>query len=187
MKDLTLSEDEAVSAVEFLFGFALTDRMIQQTMLKEWIKYSWSLAQGYRRNVPEYRKVFLLPGTTRLICKNALCFMLGYGSTAWLNVVKLAKLNLPPSHGLIGSKSNNSKEELDLFMREYLDDIQKMAQPRATLVVRSIVRDEVQTELRDDDEELLELPSNMSKRSIYNNLVAKAGWIYTYDGRFEDY
>jgi hypothetical protein len=183
MKDLRLSEADAVSAVEFLFGFALLTKMEQQTMVKEWIKYSVSVSKGYRRNEPEFKKAFLLPGTVHLICKNALCYLLGLGSGAWLTIVKLAKLNLPPSHGLCGLKSNNANEERDLIMKDYLDKVQKLAAPRATLVVRSIVRDEVQTELRDDDEELLELPSNMSKRSIYNKLVGQLGWTFTYDAR----
>ena len=163
MKSLNLSEDDAVSASEFLFGFALTSKMEQQTMVKEWIKYSWSLSKGYRRNEPEYKRSFLLPGTEYLICKNALCYILGCGSTAWLSIVKLAKLNLPPSHGLCGFKSNNSNEDKEVVMKTFLDKLQKLAAPRATLVVRSIVRDEVQTKLRDDDKELLELPSNMTK------------------------
>ena len=82
MKSLNLSEDDAVSASEFLFGFALTSKMEQQTMVKEWIKYSWSLSKGYQRNEPEYERSFLLPGTEYLICKNALCYILGCGSTA---------------------------------------------------------------------------------------------------------
>jgi hypothetical protein len=183
LKLIALSEDDAIRAVEFLFGFGLLTKAEQQTMVKEWIKYSIPLSQGYRRNEPEYKKVFLFPGTSHLICKNALCRIIGYGSGAWLSIVNLAKKNLPPSHGLGGLKSNHTKDEMKLAMTNYLEKIQKLAAPRATLVARNIVRDEVQIELRDDDEELLELPSNMSKRSIYNNLVAECGWKFTYDSR----
>jgi hypothetical protein len=52
------------------------------------------------------RRVFILPGSTFLICKDAMCKLLGMGHDKWSTCTKIAREDLPPSHGLKGQAGN---------------------------------------------------------------------------------
>jgi hypothetical protein len=178
-----MSEDEIVRATEYCFGYALLPKIEQQTLLKEWIKYADTISKAYRRGDILKRAAYILPGTTHLICKDALCRLLGVGKFQWTTVITLAKKNTPPTHGLIGREGNKLDRTLEQILSDYFGELQTLAQPRATLVVRSLVRDQVQTELREDDQTIVELPSHMTKRSLYNRLLLELGWKCTYDSK----
>jgi hypothetical protein len=174
-------EGEVVFAVDYLYGFALLKKYEQQTLVKEWILYSMKMAVAFRRGDARNRATYLLPGTSRLICKDALCKLLGWGIDAWGTVVKMASDNAPPSQpSKIGLNVDHDMEEL---LEEYFEGVLKLAQPRATLVIRNLVRDMVETELREDDEDISELPSHMSKRSLFNRMLLQLGWTYAYDSK----
>jgi hypothetical protein len=85
LADPQLSEPEMVAAVEYLYGYGLLEKTEQQTLLREWIKYDGDhiVGNGYQRGQPGWKMSYLLPGTQVLICKNALCLILGLGTTAW--------------------------------------------------------------------------------------------------------
>jgi hypothetical protein len=119
----------------------------------------------------------LLPGTVHLICKDALCRILGYGHDAWSTMVKMARDNIPPLHGLSGQAGNKFDATADEILNDYFTEVLKLAQPRATLVIRCLVNDEVRTELRLDDDDIVELPSHMSKQSLYDRMLEKLGWM----------
>jgi hypothetical protein len=51
------------------------------------------------------------------------------------------------------------------------------------MIVRCIVDGQVRNDLKSTDEDISELPSHMSKRSLYNRMLSKLGWKYIYDGR----
>jgi RNase P subunit RPR2 len=74
-----MSEPTAVQVIDYLYGFALLTKAAQQTLVKEWIKYTKNIAKAYKHHDHRKRYVFLLHGTTNLICKNALCRLLGMG------------------------------------------------------------------------------------------------------------
>jgi hypothetical protein len=77
--------------------------------------------------------------------------------------------NLPPSHGLTGKAGNKVDDSMALLLSDYFNEILQLATPRATLVIRTVVREQVErTELCDNDEEIVELPLHMSKRSLYD-------------------
>jgi hypothetical protein len=176
------SEGEAVHAVDYIFGYAILIKSEQQTLMKEWIHYSESIAKAYRRGDQAKKATFLLPGTAHLICKDALCKLLGLGMTAWATIALMAKNKEPPANR--PSKAGmNSNSEMEEILKEYFEEVLKFAQPRATLVIRNLVRDQVQTELREDDEDIVELPSHMTKRSLFDRLLLQLGWVYTYDSK----
>jgi hypothetical protein len=178
-----MSEPTAVQVIDYLYAFALLTKAAQQTLVKEWIKYAKNIAMAYKHNDHRKRAVFLLPGATNLICKNALCRLLGMGLQAWQTIVTMTKKNLPPSHGLTGKAGNKVDKSMALVLSDFFNDILQLATPRATLVIRTLVREQVETELRDDDEEIVELPSHMTKRSLYDRLLFELGWKYTYDAK----
>jgi hypothetical protein len=137
----------------------------------------------HRRGDERKRAVFLLPGTNYLICRDALCKLLGIRREAWTTIFKMAKNNTPPSHGLEGHPGNSKDDGMGALLKTYFQDLLLLATPRATLVIRSLVWDQVETELQDDDEDIVELPSHMTKRSLYDRLLLQIGWKYVYDAK----
>jgi hypothetical protein len=180
---INLSEPEAASAIDYLYGFAIVTKAGQQNLLKDWIKYSDCLSVAYKRGDARKRTNFLLPGTTHLICKGALCRLLGIGMDPWKTVTKMAKNNLPPSHGLSGKVGNKVDDSIEETLRNFFTEILTFAQPRASLVIRSLVCEEVVTELWEDDKDIVQLPSHMTKRSLYDRLLLQIGWKYIYDSK----
>jgi hypothetical protein len=176
-------ESEAVNCVEYLYGFGLLTKSEQQTLVMEWMKYADFITKAYRRGDILKKTCYLLPGTPYLICKDAMCRLLGLGKDAWRTIRKLVKDNATPSHGLIGRLGNKFNKGMDDMLKDYFAEVVKLAQPRATLVIRHLVRNQVQTELREDDDDIVELPAHMSKRSLYDRMLAELGWKYIYDGR----
>jgi hypothetical protein len=182
LSSIDLHDDEKQQVVDYLFGYGCLTRSEQQTLVKEWIKYSESIAQAYLRGTEKKRMVYLLPGTMHLICRDSICALLGLGKEAWGSIATMAKNNTPPTHGLTGT-SNRTEDWMQDLLGDFFKEMVKLAQPRATLIVRSIVRDEVVTNLRQDDEDIVELPSNLTKRSLYNRMVHELGWEFTYDSK----
>jgi hypothetical protein len=122
-----MSEAEAVGVINYLFGYALLPKSEQQTLVMEWIKYGENISNAYRRGEAEKKRKFLLPGCSHLICKDALCKMLGIGHDAWSTISKMVKNNEPPSHGLIGKASNRAEESTEMVLKEYFEELMTMA------------------------------------------------------------
>ena len=78
---------------------------------------------------------YLFPGTPHLICKDALCLLIGFGQTAWENVMRMVKANEMPQHGLGGKVANRQDAEVGAAMREYFERLVDQAEPRATLII----------------------------------------------------
>jgi hypothetical protein len=135
--------------VDYLYGFALLKKYEQQTWVKEcWILYSMKMAVAFRHGEAGNRATYLLPGTSCLVCKDALCKLLGgWGMEAWGGgtVLKMVAANAPPSQpSRIGLNVDHDMEEL---LEEYFEGVLKLAQPRATLVICNLVWDMVETKL----------------------------------------
>ena len=182
LEDVNFTDAELAESVDYIFGFALLSRPEQQTILIEWIKYGQNIGRQFLRGQPGRRMTYLLPGTSHLICKDGLCVLLGLGTTAWDSVMKMVKENRTPEHGLTGKVGNRQDEVSTAMMREFFEELQQQAVPRATLIVRGLVRAaSVDTTLRDEDGNLLDLPSYMTKRGLFNALLAENGQVYQYD------
>ena len=125
----SLCEEDTVLAIEFIYGYALCSKMDQQTMLTEWIKYAKTVTHAYMQGDPNRRKGFLLPGTALVICSDALCHLLGIGMEAWATVMKMAKNNVPPSHGLVGHVGNRKDNAMEATLKDFFTEILKLGQP----------------------------------------------------------
>jgi hypothetical protein len=179
--DLEVSEEEATNIEAYLYSFALLERTEQQTLIIEWIKYGENIGRGLMRGDPRRLMKYLLPGTQRLICKEALTLLLGYGQVAWQTVETMAKKNVAPQHGNTGlQNAKNIWQEVAL--EEFFKELLLQAHPRATVVIRDLVQGRVQTELRNEGDQV-DLPAHMSKRGLYAKLVSEMGWIFEYDSK----
>jgi hypothetical protein len=180
---MNLSEEQMVATVDYLYGFGVLEKAEQQTLLKEWINYGEHIGVGLHRGSPAKKMRYLLPGTQLLICKDALCLLLGLGTTAWDTLVRMSKNNLPPSHGLTGEVGNARDMETSAVLDTFFGELLNQAAPRATLLIRNLVRGQVDTSLRDEEGGLLDLPSHMTKRGLFNSLLGERGWKHKYDNR----
>ena len=118
----------------------------------------------------EQQRVFLLPGAWRYkICKNAIASFCGYGRDSYNRVVKAAEEGVVIPHGLVGRPTNRLlKHDHRPNFHSFFTKLEKFAAPRATRVVRCFnIGGNLENEMRDDDENLVELPPNMSKSSLY--------------------
>lgn len=175
----SLSDKEVYDVAQALLVFAKQTKTEQQIRVMDWIAHDHAIESffkgGTHRAIKQKRCV--LPGTyNEMICKHRLAALVGYGKKKWLKCQALMKANKAPVHGLSGKES--SKRHAQVYKRIldwFFEGIIKLATPRATRIVKSVVAGAVDTseepttiiELRDKDQDLLELPSSMTKRGVY--------------------
>lgn len=107
----------------------------------------------------------------------------------WETVNHAVTKNIPVVHALTGKRSNASDENVQDIMRTHFSDLEQLGAPRATRIATSLVDGKdgesatVNWELRDEDQEVIELPSFMSKFGLCNKLLKECGWTHTYDAK----
>jgi len=172
--------DERVECAYTLEDFAIKSKEEQQTLILQWMRYAEVMQREVGRGTQG--RLYLLPGSNnKLICRNALARIIGFKRTAW-NAVKKAysKKIARPKHGLCGKAGNKKNKDYDDLLFEFFTKVEAMAEPRATRIVRDIVSDRVDIGLRDDDD-IQCLPAYLTKRGLYNKLLADCQWEYCYD------
>ena len=180
-----LEDEDIDNLVDYLFDFSLKERKDQRILLAEWMKYGLAMKQrAYNGVRQDNRKLFLIPGVNRpdaMICTYALCAILGMTHNAWDPLWKKVKEGLPIEHGLVGKVGNRKNVDYHNVLTEFFEEMKVFAGPRATRLIRGLVRNQVNIDLRDDDEEILELPTCFTKRGLYNRYLLQQGWTFKYD------
>ena len=117
------------------------------------------------------------------VCKNALMALLGFGRYKMAAVQKLAKEGgTVVPHRLTGKIANNSKSLLlSVYpsLVAFFEELKEIAEPRATIVVRL----ETGIGLREEEVDLVELPSGNTKRALYYRWCKERGWGVSADAR----
>ena len=121
-----------------------------------------------------------------MICRHALQRLAGYSNDAWKTVVRFSLLNEVPTHGLMGKASNRTLAHFPcILLAEFFDTVKGLAAPRATQLVRNMVREHDTpvglNKLRDDNPDLIELPPSVSKASLFQRFLHEHGWKPVYD------
>ena len=180
-----LDDGDIDSLLDYLFDFSLKERKDQRILIVEWMKYGVAMKQrAYNGVRHDNRKLFLIPGVNKpeaMICTYALCALLGMTHNSWDPLWKKVKDGLPIEHGLTGKVGNKRNVNHHLVLTEFFEEMKAFAGPRATRLVRGLVRNQVNIDLRDDDEEVLELPTCFTKQGLYNHYLLQLGWTFTYD------
>lgn len=186
-----LSDEDIESILEYLYDYALLEYKEQRMRVAEWMKYAIAL-QSRLFNVGrvERRKLFLIPGVNKpeaMICSYALCDMLGMTYSSWEPLWTKVKAGKAIFHGNTG-KANKTNSDQQMILADFFEDMKGFAGPRATRIVRDLVRGKVAMKLRDDDADLLELPTSFTKRNLYCRYVVEQGWTFKLDstGRVVD-
>ena len=181
LRDCKLSVDEKHAVVEYLVNFAIMEKREQQVLVIAWMQYALALAKS---RVHHHRKdqlrIHLLPGTTHMICRNSLQRLIGFRREAWKTCDFHAKTNTLPTHGLTGKISNRMNPLVHEKMEKFFEELKTLASPRATELVRRISGG---TELRNTDQEILELPTYFNRSLVFRRFLFENGWKPLYDNK----
>lgn len=181
-----MSRDERHAVVDYLLHFAALKKTEQQNLVIQWIRYAAASGTLLAANKVYTKKVYILPGTSEfMICRSALQRVVGYSTDAWKTVERCALQNEIPTHGLMAAAANRTPKHYPQILAAFFSTITELAAPRATRLVRCIVRDDsgYQDELRDDDPELIELPPSLNKVGLYKRFLHEHGWKPVYDAK----
>jgi len=148
--------------------------------------FDWIRCAGYNAH-ENNKKVFVLPSCTtkHVICRNALCRLLGIEKCKWGNLLKDSEEMRPHNHGLKGNHNATNSATVHM-LHKFFRQLETLALPRATQLVRSVVtRKDGQTvavkTLRGTDIEIVELPTCMTKRSLFKRLLLENGHTMKFD------
>jgi hypothetical protein len=109
----------------------------------------------------------------KLVCQSSLMRLLGIGPDAWKTVNLASATNTVPVHGLTGRSSNYAMgDATTTSLQAFFEGLKDHACPRATRFVRT----ESGFELRDDDVEVMELPTSWTKRAVFARWLDECGW-----------
>ena len=109
----------------------------------------------------------------KLVCQSTLMRLLGIGPDAWKTVNLAAATNMVPVHGLKGRASNFAMgAATTASLHAFFQGLKAHACPRATRFVRT----ESGFELRDNDEEVMDLPTSWTKRAVFARWLDECGW-----------
>jgi hypothetical protein len=178
MHDANLGNGEELNrVVSALLKFSTKTKLDRNFIMAEWIRY----ADAHQEKGASL-KAYLLPGGKHLICQHALARVCAMKSYAWRGLCKKVRNGTSLEHGLTGKASNNR----NLVAREWIDEflalLEEQGAPRATRLVRFINKEgNLVQETRDDDVDVIDLPSNLTKLGLYKQFIAERGWKYIYD------
>ena len=177
MSEAFITDNDKDKVVDYLVMYAKMPRDDQRTLILEWKRYAKVLVGNSYRG-----RCYLLPGTTHMICKNAIAQLIGKKGYAWDNIIEGEK----SSNGLKEQRSITSlKPEVEDALHSYFLSLQELGAPRATRLVSALSVDKqtVNTELKDTDSELIELPSCHQKRALYRGFLLL--WSKTSNKKYE--
>lgn len=112
--------------------------------------------------------------------------------SSWQTLAQSVSKNTPIKHGLsglTGIASNRSNKNHQDLIHSFFKQLETAAAPRATRLVAQLVEgeegepDTVNYELRDTDQEVLELPTHMSRFGLFNEFLRQHGWKNHYDAK----
>ena len=181
-----LSEDDAAQAVAAgALQFLKMAKPAQQLYLMTALQYSQeSLYQDAKH------RVFILPidysaggveaDTLGLlqnhrVCKSAMMRATYTGRGYWKTCEDAIKRGQSPKHKLTGQDSNRAKQftsHVAPFLREFLEDMEDLAEPRAT----RLVRETTGVGVRDEETGKVYLAPNVTKRNLYVRFCHERGW-----------
>ena len=112
------------------------------------------------------------------ICKDKLFYLLKIGRDRLKTLKNAVKKNQLPVHGLTAKPSNHqSDQDMYISLHLFFEEISLLAAPRATRIVK--METGKMNEIRDNDENLIELPTNWSCRRLFGKWIETRGWKVT--------
>jgi hypothetical protein len=170
-------EAELERVVSALLKFSTKTKLDRNYIMAEWIRY----ADAHQEKGASL-KAYLLPGGNNLICQHAIARVCGMKSYAWRGLCKKVRSGKTLEHGLSGKSSNNRNLVAREWIDEFLARLEEQGAPRATRLVRFINKEgNMVQETRDDDVDVIDLPSNLTKLGLYKQFIGERGWKYLYD------
>ena len=168
-----VDEGRVQFVASFLFAFGQMDHSTQMMKVTDWCRYA-KVGDKLAFILPEIRpKEVAVTNETVYVCSHAIKRLINFGRRKW----KVANDHALNGHKYVNQQKGNMNACVSLetmeALRSFFEEMKEMAAPRAT----RIVREEVGIGLRDEEIELLELPSSFTKRSLYYRFCHSRGWM----------
>jgi hypothetical protein len=185
--------DEREAVARYMMYYYNKKRPDQQQILMDWIRYSNHKSSTRRFFLPfSKRNETAMESEDRddpfgftyrmakmkgiKVCRSAIGFILDESKHSWQTCSKLVDTNTLPAHGNKSRRSGRAIQ-FDANVRadlgEYFTDLQKLAEPRSTRVIRQEVG---AITLRDCEDDAIYLPPYMAKRKLYEDFCADRGY-----------
>jgi len=181
------SDSNCLAGAELMLMFAQLNHNCRNNCIIDAVKKADSLKSRVKS---QKRMLYWLPGLKKnknqdvYVCKGTFCHVLGAGKKKMEGVSKWMKANENKplkgyEHGLIGRESNRAKaaKERACKFLQHLHNTER--EERATRFVRTIAG----LTTRDDNPDISELPSHMSKRRCWGRHCYKQGYVIKVDDK----
>jgi len=109
------------------------------------------------------------------VCKSSLMTVTCTGRRFWETCENALERGHSPKHGLAGKDSNRAKEFVSLVapdLREFFEDMEDLAEPRAT----RLVREQTSIGIREEETGRVYLAPSFTKRNLYARFCNERGW-----------
>jgi hypothetical protein len=164
-------------------------RKVRCIRIMEWLKNEKAMKELQKHKNPNKRKQqkktvrrFFQSGVSDMdnnplfLCRNAVVEIFNIGYYRMFKLSKYVDLPEIPMHGLAGKAptwaKSASRVSCDEGLKLFFEDLKHEAEPHGMRVVR----ERTQVGLRDDDIDLIELPSSMTKRNLYHQFCYGRGY-----------
>jgi hypothetical protein len=159
-------------------------KRIQDIRIVEWLRSNKALKvalEGKKKSKFTSRGFFQsgakdIDGQPLFLCRNAVVEIFCVGYYRMGNISKYIGLAELPKHGLTGKvpswNDTDSRKSCDDALIIFFDDLTQQGESHATRVVR----EKTKVGLRDGDVDLVELPSAMTKRNLYEQFCFSRGY-----------
>ena len=183
--------ERQVAVAKYMAAFIQKPQQERHSIVMEWLRYT---------NTTKARDCFYIPFVGAdddeddddssdeerpiqalkhwMVCKDAISLLLDYGHIKWKTCSLAVLQNRLPEHGNKGKLCGPARHfavEVKQDLHAFFNEIKQFGSPKST----RFVREETGTGLRDDEENLLELPVCWSKRNVYGRFCYERGVIIT--------
>ena len=204
---ILIGSDERQAAVaRYMASFATKPPQEKHSIVVEWLRYTKSAAKNNADGACFFIP-FLAPENDEnddsegeddeeddndarpldilkdwMVCRHAIAVLIDYGRKKWRTCQAALAANRLPIHGNKGKTmlgpSKHVTDEVKGGLHDFFHEIKQFGMPKTT----RFVREETGSGLRDEEENLLELPTCWSKRSIYARFCYERGFVITNSG-----
>ena len=190
------SDARQMAVAKYMVAFANKPQQERHSIIMEWLRYTPSMIKKNDDRccffIPflasdddddeqyddEMEEEPLLVLKDWMVCKNAISILLDYGRYKWRTCQTAVLKNRLPEHGNKGKLNGPNVSfatEVKVDLHEFFHQIKQFGSPKTT----RFVREETGSGLRDEEENLLELPTCWSKRGVYARFCFERGFVVT--------
>ena len=204
LKGLVESEngDEQVKQLaDSMYNFFSRPKLTQKLVMKEWIRANATHQAIKQQSCFKVHTNYMIPGVFHdadtsnndaskntepfCVCQNSLFLIYNYGFKKFKNLKKDLYSSSIRTHGLVGKKSNyltnknDERKDIDKSLHKFFTDLMEEAETHSSRVICEAAG----VGLRDDEINLVELPSSFTSRQLYYRWCYSRGYCVKADAQ----